>query len=113
MANEIRVSEAALDTTKIDGIKVSFLGEFVLGKSSVSPNPGHIATEGEEGSVTVFHGHMMRPRMSVSLWPIGYNVLNWNAEVLRSLSSFAAIFICVHRRPSAVKKDFVRLRHDR
>jgi hypothetical protein len=29
--------------------------------------------------------------MPVSLWPIGYNVLNWNTAALRSLSSFAAI----------------------
>src|SRR5438477_12513509 len=31
-----------------------------------------------------FIGHMMRPRMPVSLWPIGYNVPNWNATEVES-----------------------------
>ena len=34
----------------------------------------------------------MRPMMPARLWAIGYNVLNWNIGVLRSVRSFAAIF---------------------
>ena len=52
---DARVADAAFDPADKRAVEVSLLGEFVLGKSSVSPNPGHIATEGEESSVTVFH----------------------------------------------------------
>src|SRR5205085_6572665 len=49
------VADAAFNPANKRAVEVSLLSELVLGKSSLGPNPGHIATEGEESSVTVFH----------------------------------------------------------